>query len=461
MHFLKQSFLIVIFTSLHFCIFPLHGEESNFLKEKTDTIPASPKRILKLGIENDVILLSDREYTHGTRIEYGQYEFLHSPSAWIFWGLKKLIPAFANNSKEYNGYALTQKLFTPQNTIRKDVAYGERPYAGYMQASSISTFWWSQSSFTIETAFGEIGSNAGGEYFQSQVHKIIGATHPQGWKNQIPNKNIFQLNLDYKYFWIKEFGIETTVKWGDFDTSASLGPIFRFGKIVSPVSQGFTFNDPTVAYPTDDTEYYLFIKPEAVFQTWNGTLQGGKESYGQMKQHTSTDSLYRYAVFDALSFSEEKQGFQFLLFNTLFNAGNPISKDMSLLIARDLTPISDYQFRYPQIEYLIYETLLKNGDEFPARLARSLAYSYFLRDGSNLNNNLIVASRLFLQDTNDSKHYAVPIRNFQGKLTMGAALQRPDWFLQLAVEIATLDYIPSGGVSPVHRYASLQAGLKF
>lgn len=61
--------------------------------------------------------------------------------------------------------------------------------------------------------------------------------------------------------------METTVKWGNFDTSASLGPIFRFGKIVSPVSGGFTFNDPTSVYPVDDTEYYFssnrkrFINP--------------------------------------------------------------------------------------------------------------------------------------------------------------------------------------------------------
>ncbi|TGN08703.1 lipid A-modifier LpxR family protein [Leptospira ilyithenensis] len=461
MSLLKQAFFVVIIVILsHSNFFSLQSEEKTSKDNTLDnSVPTTAKRVLKLGIENDVILLSDREYTHGTRLEYGQYEFLHSPSAWIFLGLKKLIPVFADNSKEYNGYALTQKLFTPQNTIRKDIAHGERPYAGYMQASSISTYWWKQSSFTVETGFGEIGSNAGGEYFQSQVHKVIGATHPQGWKNQIPNKTIYQLNLDYKYFWIKELGIQTTVKIGNFDTSASLGPIFRFGKIVSPVSGGFTFNDPTSVYPVDDTEYYFFIKPEAVYQSWNGTLQAGKDSFQKMKHHTSADSLYRYAIFDALTRSEEKPGFQFLIFNTLFNAGNPISNDLSLLIARDLTPISDYKFRYPTIEYFLLETLLNEG--LPSRTARSLAYSYLLGDGTNLNNNLIVASKIFLQNSEGSKHYAVPIRNFQGKLTLGFALQRPDWFIQLAAEISTLDYIPSADISLVHRYASLQAGLKF
>ncbi len=94
MSLLKQAFFVGFIVILsHSNFSSLQSEEEKTPKDNTldNSVPTTAKRVLKLGIENDVILLSDREYTHGTRLEYGQYEFLHSPSAWIFLGLKKLI----------------------------------------------------------------------------------------------------------------------------------------------------------------------------------------------------------------------------------------------------------------------------------------------------------------------------------------------------------------------------------
>ena len=126
----------ILFFLLSFAFVPAFSEDMGYLNlNKNSYIP--PQKLFKLSWENDLFFNSDREYTNGVKLEYGEYRFIPSPTSWIFSGLSFLSGSFSKKQKEYNGLNLSQLMFTPTNLQRSDISRGERPYSAYNQLSII------------------------------------------------------------------------------------------------------------------------------------------------------------------------------------------------------------------------------------------------------------------------------------------------------------------------------------
>ncbi len=85
-----KKILVPLFIFLSFI--QLHSEKQEIQAESIfkNQVP----KLMKVSWENDLFFQSDREYTNGVKIEYGEYQFLHTPSSWLLGGLSLLSKKF-------------------------------------------------------------------------------------------------------------------------------------------------------------------------------------------------------------------------------------------------------------------------------------------------------------------------------------------------------------------------------
>jgi hypothetical protein len=113
----------------------------------------------------------------------------------------KKIPTFiekilADNPNAVFSIAVSQYLYTPDDTSRSDVVENDRPYAGWLFVTLQGID--RKDNYMIVTGFdvGVVGPLAGGETVQSFIHKATGSDAPKGWDNQLHNEvgiNVFKL----------------------------------------------------------------------------------------------------------------------------------------------------------------------------------------------------------------------------------------------------------------------------
>ena len=482
--------MIPCFHRYHLFIFLLCFHTNIFAKEITrDQRSDFSPQILKVFWENDVFLLSDREYTNGGKIEYGRYERTYAPPALLLLGLETLIPGLQNPKQEYTGVSLTHNINTPLNLYASDIAYGERPYSSYGLISNNSTYTFEKSSLSFEISLGQMGPAAQGKYFQGVIHKLTNSPLPQGWDNQIGQKNLYQFNTDWKYFWIPNLGIQTSVLLGNLDTSVTIGPIFRYGHITSPVSHGMNINDFTPAYNSDETEYYFFIRPSFKHQSINGTLGNsdktqlnglyspgssdsllfnegkvtilGEPMYNSIFEERSSSTMTRFLVYQNFVAPENSFAMNFLIFNTIFNGATVPDNGLKLALLQTLASPDFDSAKYPGLGYFLYDTLFRDQSKGISVFSKLLAFQYFYSNGVTDEESRLATILLLSNEQNAKSAYHVDLQRMQGKLSTGFVYQSPTWFFQLGLELSTLEYRAPEGVYPIHRYTTVQIGRKF
>lgn len=448
-----------------------------------------PTEVAKVIWENDVFLLSDREYTNGVRLEYGVYGNTLFPTNLVFSGLAKLLPILPSRTSEYHSLSAMHTLYTPTNIFTSDTAFGERPYSAQGLVSSLSTIFWTRTAFTWELLVGEMGPAVQGKYFQNRIHYLTNSPLSQGWDSQIPNQNLVQSNLDFKYFPTQKVGFQTTAKLGNLDTSFFIAPIFRFGRVNSPVSGGFSLQDPSPPPLIESSEFYFFIRPGIKMQTFNATLGNtrqnpfsglvetdqqtgvlfqegrpifiGEPLYNTLVGEGSGSAVPRFLLYQSLVSRDTPYGMEILVFNSIFNGAPVPDRGLRLSILQSLISSNTTSAEYPYLEYFLYETLFRDRAEGISLGAKFLAYQYFYNSTvPNQQSNLVILALLFNEE-NQNQSYRVETRRWQGKLSTGVVFQNQDYFVQGGIEVSSLEYKSELGLLPVFYYTSLQCGKKF
>jgi len=90
-----------------------------------------------------------------------------------------------------------------------------------------------------------------------------------------------------------------------------------------------------------------------------------------------------------------------------------------------------------------------------------MAYNYLIGPESGIEKKEAIASVLYLNEFEGKKRYAVPLKNFQGKLNFGYVVQSETWYIQIWAELSTLEYNSISNVPNFHRYGGVQFGYKF
>lgn len=139
------------------------------------------------SIENDVIVHTDKYYTHGTRFSY-----LWEDSFSLFDGV------YVGKEKSTQ-FSLGQYMYTPKDKDSTEPVYGDRPYCGWLYggfALFARDEYWCDS---WELDIGTVGPNSLADKTQKLIHKWTGSKMPMGWDNQIDNEVGADLIYQKKY----------------------------------------------------------------------------------------------------------------------------------------------------------------------------------------------------------------------------------------------------------------------
>jgi hypothetical protein len=199
--------------------------------------------MIGLWWDNDIFSGTDRYYTNGVQAYYVTAAGEPLVRDW----LSPLLPLPEGCVAERYGFALGQKMFTPEDMARSNPSADDRPYAGWLfgRASLLSEAPTVVEQFALD--FGVVGPSSGAADTQKFVHNLMpGASHPRGWGYQIQNEP--GIVLSYDRLWRngqeqKGFGYDITPH-----VAASLGNIYTFGGAGATIRLGWDL-PPAVGVP--------------------------------------------------------------------------------------------------------------------------------------------------------------------------------------------------------------------
>lgn len=202
-------------------------------------------------IDNDTMMLKrdDRFYTSGTGITR-QYAMHDGGATTVFgWRIGQ------------DQYTASDIKLPPEQVMAPD-----HPYAGWLYGGVFKDTQRSDGShlrFGID--LGCIGPCAGGEWVQTNLHRVINQPQPQGWSKQVRNEFGAVLYADM-----------APVRWTPaayLDVTPSVHA--RFGNIFTDAGAGLTLRAGRLQSPSDQSAAYGFMRVDGRAVGYNATLQGG------------------------------------------------------------------------------------------------------------------------------------------------------------------------------------------
>lgn len=212
---------------------------------------AAGKSATSVEIDNDTLLLrhDDGFYTSGARIAQ-QYRVRAADRLRVF------------------GWRIGQELYTPSDiklpSARLDPS--DHPYAGWLYGGFFKETHWSdgrRSKFGFD--LGCVGPCAGGEWTQTNLHRVLHQPLPQGWDRQVRNE-----------WGLVLYGEAAPVRWR-LNSAVDVTPSVqgRFGNIFADAGAGVTVRAGQLNLLPDQSTLHAFLRLDARAVAYNATLQGG------------------------------------------------------------------------------------------------------------------------------------------------------------------------------------------
>jgi lipid A 3-O-deacylase len=204
-----------------------------------------------LNIDNDTLLFNKNDgfYSSGVRIEQ-QYAMRGAKQATLF------------------GWRFGQDLFTasdiklPPELIRSlDHPYAAWLYGGFFKETRHDDGTHSRTGIDI----GCLGPCAGGDWTQTNLHRLLRQPLPQGWSKQMKNEAGVMLYAE-----------SAPVRWvigRTLDITPNLHA--RFGNIYTDAGAGITLRAGQLASAPEHSALHGFVRADVTAVGYNATLQGG------------------------------------------------------------------------------------------------------------------------------------------------------------------------------------------
>lgn len=282
------------------------------LLQASGHVAAAPPKtgFWSLQLENDVWGSNDdRFYTHGTEITFATSE--RSP---LMEGIADSFPFYRKGAVGIYGISVGQKIFTPEDIKQSELIETDRPYAGWLFLNiGIAHLFEDRGSVEAINALvltlGVVGPLSYAEETQKGFHRLIDATIPQGWDNQLRNEpgiNLTYLNKRRHLFRMdKPRQLEASyyggLTLGNVYTYASAGLIARWGSRlkndIGPPTISPGFPGLPAFRPHPEFNWYLFAGVEERAMARNIFLDGNtfKDSHSVDKKPFVTDVQFGIA----------------------------------------------------------------------------------------------------------------------------------------------------------------------
>lgn len=159
--------------------------------------PADPRAAFHLLGENDSYSLlgpgTDRWYTNGSRLGWQSAE---GSLPGVMQGLDTALASLFGPANSRCGLGLGQEIFTPRDKRLRNPDPRDRPYAGYLHANLTldRRTWTTLDRFELQA--GVVGPSSLGRQAQDAVHDILGDTRPRGWRYQLRDEPVFNVNAE-------------------------------------------------------------------------------------------------------------------------------------------------------------------------------------------------------------------------------------------------------------------------
>lgn len=146
-----------------------------------------------LFFENDLFGDSDAQYTNGVKLSWTSPDLTHyrdSPHlpAWSH-RLIDLLPFINEPGLQRNVVlSLGQNIYTPEDTVRRDLVREDRPYAGWLYGGAAFHNKSLRRLDVVEVQVGVVGPWSLAEQAQALVHEVRGLDKPNGWRHQLDNE---------------------------------------------------------------------------------------------------------------------------------------------------------------------------------------------------------------------------------------------------------------------------------
>lgn len=226
-----------------------------------------PAHHFRVQFENDSAFNQDRNYSHGTRLDYAQ--------------------SFSRCREIIFGASLTQNIYTPE-THTTHANRGEHPYAGSLTLGGAVMFETDFFGQTSELQVGVMGKHSYAKEAQNNLHDLMGMETWDGWRYQVPSEMIVQYSQrnDFNIPISSPYAdglVFTRMDIGNMRLGAGLGAAFRIGKNL-PQNMQVVGNDPAnysvgilsrPDYNPKESSYFLLMQAELRYVARDFSVDGG------------------------------------------------------------------------------------------------------------------------------------------------------------------------------------------
>lgn len=209
-----------------------------------------------LDIDNDSLLLrkNDGFYTSGLRLTS-----------------RTTLPGLPQATSY--GWRLGQEIYTASDIklLPQQIGRNDHPYAGWLYAGLFRETQRADGSATkVGLDIGCLGPCAGGEWTQTNLHRLLNQPLPRGWASQLHNE-----------FGAVLYGEVAPARWTPaswFDAAPRLHA--RFGNIYTDAGAGLMLRAGKLNRFADEPAFHAFLHLDGRVVGYNATLQGGYFSGG-------------------------------------------------------------------------------------------------------------------------------------------------------------------------------------
>jgi lipid A 3-O-deacylase len=245
----------------------------------------SSAKELQISLNNDIFCETDRYYSHGTIISY-----LSEVEPEKHWLLNMNVVAYR--------ISLGQYIYTPVDISIPELIEDDRPYAGLLYLDKTSYFKSGNKIRSFSTLIGAVGDISLSEDSQKIVHKILDATKPMGWDNQLNNEIVVNIGYVERYRIYANNYMDCSTYYG-----GSLGTLNTQGLIGGVIRAGFGeklsyYNiinfEPYPKYNSEWYDFNIFIGIEQRFVIHNILLDGNtfSDSHSVDKEYFVNEFMY-------------------------------------------------------------------------------------------------------------------------------------------------------------------------
>ena len=228
------------------CASPFAGIAAEY-----ENVRAKGKVTHVLDIDNDTLLLNrdDGFYTSGLR-------YTHVTSLREGGGVTSF------------GWRVGQELYTASDIklAPERVVPPNHPYAGWLYGGFFREVRHPDGTYAkVGIDIGCLGPCAGGEWTQTQFHKVLDQPLPRGWSRQVRNEPGIVL-----------YGEMAPARWTPH-ASFDITPVFsaRFGNIFTDAGAGLLARAGQISPLPTGSALYAYLRTEVRAVGYNATLQGG------------------------------------------------------------------------------------------------------------------------------------------------------------------------------------------